>query len=286
MCRSLLILTSAFRVFWRPTFEMSALYVRLNLGFYSNRKTARLRALIGDDAFWIPPRLWAYAAQNQPDGDFSGYSSEELAMLLGCDKHASSIRQALLQAGFLDEEGKIHDWEEHNGYHKAYADRAKKAAEARWEKEKNQKKEKKDKEKTGEDIDKETSIASSMLEAFRVRIGSWFKRRESTAWSEKELKALKKVLELKTPDEDVALLERHYTDPNALFLRQDIVTLLNNWNAEIDRARKPRNGENTQRNLGNGVARHRAELADNTRAAMHADARDLPPGEEQSLATT
>ena len=258
---------------------MSALYVRLNLGFYNHRKTARLRALIGDDAFWIPPRLWAYAAEHQPDGDFSTYGSEELALLLGCSKHAPSIRQALQQAGFLDEQGQIHDWEEHNGYHKAYAERAKKAAEARWKKEKDQKKEgREDIEKKGEDIDKETSIASSMLEAFKVRIGSWFNRRESTAWSEKEVKALKKVLELKTPPEDVALLESYYKDPNALFLRQDIVTLLNNWNGEIDRAKnKPRNGANTQRNLGNGVARHRAELADNTRAALSREESDPLP---------
>jgi len=139
---------------------MSDLYIRVKLGFYSHRKTARLRALIGDDAFWIPPRLWAYAAERQPDGDFSKYESEELAMLLECPKHATSIRQALLKAGFLDEPGVIHGWEEHNGYHQVYSERAKKAAEARWKKEKNQKKESEEK-----DIDRETSIAPSMSQA-------------------------------------------------------------------------------------------------------------------------
>jgi hypothetical protein len=151
---------------------MSRLYIKLFSAFFTHRKTVRLRARIGDDAFWIPPRLWAYAAENQPDGDFSGYTSEELAMLLGCDKHASSIRQALLEVGFLDSNGKIHDWEQHNGYHQAFSERAKAAAAARWgKKEKKQKKET-EKEK---DKDKETSIASSMQQAcFKHESHSWF----------------------------------------------------------------------------------------------------------------
>jgi hypothetical protein len=145
--------------------KVSSLYIKLFSAFFTHRKTLRLRARIGDDAFWIPPRLWAYAAENQPDGDFSGYSSEEIAMLVGCEKHASSIRQALLDVGFLDQDGKIHDWQEHNGYHKAFSDRAKKAADARWgKKEKDQKKEDSDKE-SEKDKDKETSIAPSMPEA-------------------------------------------------------------------------------------------------------------------------
>jgi len=142
---------------------MSSLYIKLFSAFFTHRKTVRLRAKIGDDAFWIPPRLWAYAAENQPDGDFSGYTSDELAMLLGCDKHASSILQALRDVGFLDSDGKIHDWEQHNGYHQAFSERAKAAAAARWsKKEKKQKKEEIDTEK---DKEKETSIASRMLGA-------------------------------------------------------------------------------------------------------------------------
>lgn len=142
-------------------------------GFYSHRKTARLRSALGDDALWLPPRLWAYAAENQPDGDVSGYTSEELAMLLGCSKHALSMLQALKDAGFVDEDGKIHDWDEHNGYHKKFSDRAAKAAAARWEKKTktppappsihgNRKEERGDK----QCLPLETSIACSMLEAF------------------------------------------------------------------------------------------------------------------------
>lgn len=140
---------------------MANLYIKVFTDFYANRKTAQLRAKIGDDAMWIPPRLWAYAAEHQSDGDFSSYSSEELAFLLGCNKHASSILEVLKECGFIDETGIIHDWEEHNGFHSTFSERAKTAAKARWaKKEKKQKKE-----LLNTDTETETSIASSMLQA-------------------------------------------------------------------------------------------------------------------------
>lgn len=126
-----------------------SLYIRLQSSFWHNVKTMRLRARIGDDAFWIPPRLWSYAADNQPDGDFGKYTDAELAMLLGCEKHASSIKLHLTETGFLNADGTIHDWQEWNGYHATFSDRAAKAAAARWgaqKEKKGQRKERKGKE--------------------------------------------------------------------------------------------------------------------------------------------
>lgn len=142
-----------------------SLYVKVNVNFYTHRKTARLKAILGTDAYWLPPRLWAYAADNQPDGNFDGYSAAEIANLIGYTGDASSMLQALLQAGFMDENPlRIHDWHVFNSYHVTFADRAKKAADARWQKEKNQKKDRE--ESTREDrTGQETSIASSMLQA-------------------------------------------------------------------------------------------------------------------------
>lgn len=102
-------------------------------GFWSHRKTAKLRGMIGDDALWLPLRLWSYAAENQPDGCFEQYSACELAMLLGYSKDATSMLEALQQAGFMDAMS-IHGWEDHNDFHKKFSERAKKAAEARWSK--------------------------------------------------------------------------------------------------------------------------------------------------------
>lgn len=147
---------------------MSRLYVRVLTGFYSHRKTAMLRSAIGDDAFWIPPRLWAYAAENQPDGNMDGYSSGEIAFLLGCPKYATSILQALKDCGYIDLDGMIHDWKEHNGYHEKFSVRAKTAAEARWAKEKSPTPPKETKTDSGKGK-VETSIASSMLVASKLK---------------------------------------------------------------------------------------------------------------------
>lgn len=121
-----------------------SLYVRVNCNFYSHRKRAKLGAQIGNEtSLWLPPRLWAYAAENQPDGDFSNYSATEIAHLLGYNGDPDKMLQALLQAGFMDDDPlRIHDWHEFNGYHVVYADRAKKAANARWQKQKESSKEK------------------------------------------------------------------------------------------------------------------------------------------------
>jgi len=147
---------------------MSTLYIRLRTGFYTHRKTARLRALIGDAAYWIPPRLWAYCAENQPDGNISSYTSEEIAMLIGCLEHATSILGALKACGFVDENGVVHGWEEHNGYHEKFAVRAKTAADARWAKKKEAKKKDLD-----TDIGDKHCLehACSIYEAYPKRVG-------------------------------------------------------------------------------------------------------------------
>jgi hypothetical protein len=85
------------------------------------------------------------------------------------------------------------------------------------------------------DSDTDTDPARGIA-ALRARIGSWFKRRPETSWSQKELKALKATFDLNTPESEILLLEIRYKSGNQ-FLRRDILTLLNNWNTEIDRAK-------------------------------------------------
>jgi hypothetical protein len=137
-----------------------SLFVRLNCNFFTHRKTIRLRAALGEDAFWIPPRLWAYAAEHHPDGIFRDYSPGEIATAIGYTGDASRMLRALLQAGFMDHDPlRIHDWLQWNWYHQAFAERAKRAAAARWQKEKGKEKgTETDLEERGE----EPSIASSI----------------------------------------------------------------------------------------------------------------------------
>lgn len=112
---------------------MSNLYVRLHSSFWTHRKTLQLRRKLGDAAFWIPPRLWSFAAENAPNGDLSNYQAEDLAMLVQYSGNASEMLQALHDAGFL-ENGVIKNWEERNAFHVTNHKRAKIAAEARWAK--------------------------------------------------------------------------------------------------------------------------------------------------------
>lgn len=227
---------------------MSRLYIRVLTSFYTHRKTVRLRLKIGDDAYWIVPRLWAYAAENQPDGNFSGYTSEEMAELLGCSKYATSIRQALLDSGWLDGDGAIHDWAQHNGYHEKFSERAKIAANARWasvkEKSPTPPKEKKEDIESGgkHTVSNACSIKNGVKHwkptEEQIRICGLLRRRTTTRWSLKEIVAWKAI----TPvaEEDFLVLEKYYRAKLPLdrdYRRREVLTLLNNWNGEVDKAR-------------------------------------------------
>jgi uncharacterized protein YdaU (DUF1376 family) len=76
------------------------------------------------------------------------------------------------------------------------------------------------------------------LEAFRLRVGALIKRRPMTQWSTKEIKALKEIFDFNTPEEDLVALEARYQSDDK-YLRRELMTLLNNWNGEIDKARSP-----------------------------------------------
>ena len=72
------------------------------------------------------------------------------------------------------------------------------------------------------------------LEAFRLRVGAMLRRRPSTKWSTSEIKKLKEVFDLNTPEEDLVRLEQRYKS-NDPYLRRELETLLNHWNGEIDK---------------------------------------------------
>ena len=268
---------------------MSNLYVRLHSSFWTHRKTLQLRRKLGDAAFWIPPRLWSFAAENAPDGDLSNYQAEDLAMLVQYSGNAQEMLQALNDARFL-ENGIIRNWEERNSFHVTNHDRAKKAAEARWAKRNEKLSEKKER-----DIEKEKEKESKQaltkqcladapsieLESFKDRIGSWFSRRASTIWSDKETKALKAVIALRTLPEDIDALEARYNSGNP-YLRRDIITLLNNWNTEIDRAKQP----NAQPSLTHGqpsdaIARRNSLLGDDV-AEQQAEAARISRAKDEA----
>lgn len=73
---------------------------------------------------------------------------------------------------------------------------------------------------------------------FKIRIGNLFKRRVTTPWSEKELRALAALRGVQ--EDDVVAVEAYYSEripPEKDFRRRDLLTLLNNWPGEVDRAK-------------------------------------------------
>lgn len=86
-----------------------------------------------------------------------------------------------------------------------------------------------------EDTKKEKAL-SPELEAFRLRVGAMIRRRPTTQWSTKEIKALKEIFDFNTPEEDLVALEARYQSDDK-YLRRELMTLLNNWNGEIDKSR-------------------------------------------------
>lgn len=83
---------------------------------------------------------------------------------------------------------------------------------------------------------KTPSVSDPESDSLRSRINKWFSRRDNTEWSDKELKALKSVVKFNTPESDLQLLDARYESKNK-YRRKDILTLLNNWNTEIDRCK-------------------------------------------------
>jgi len=79
---------------------------------------------------------------------------------------------------------------------------------------------------------KEINIGGFKNSVFIPFLNSVFSRKETTRWSEKEIAALKK---LSITDHDLQLIVKLYNS-NYEYKRRDLLTLLNNWQGEIDRA--------------------------------------------------
>lgn len=70
-------------------------------------------------------------------------------------------------------------------------------------------------------------------------VNKWFRRRQTTKWSAKEMKSLKAVADLQPTDEEIAILDKYYSaeiPEKDDYRRRDVLTLLNNWQGEVDRA--------------------------------------------------
>jgi hypothetical protein len=59
--------------------------------------------------------LWLWALDNAPDGDISDFDADEIAEIVSYLGDPEKFVGALKTAGFVDENGCLHDWDDYAG---------------------------------------------------------------------------------------------------------------------------------------------------------------------------
>lgn len=93
---------------------MSALpWIKVFSDLSDHEKSRKLAGLLGDPrAYTHVIDLWFWASQHQPDGDLSSTPDEMIGIGARWYDKPAKFAVALRQAGFLDADGKLHDWNE------------------------------------------------------------------------------------------------------------------------------------------------------------------------------
>lgn len=118
-------------------------YLNIDLDYFEHPKTRRLVAILGRGAELLPVRLWAFCGKfHYEDGALSGYAPAEIEAVAGWWGAEGEMVQAMIKVGFMDIDSessnyRMHNWESHQGHIGSLKQRAKDAAQKRWNKIKN-----------------------------------------------------------------------------------------------------------------------------------------------------
>lgn len=110
--------------------------IRLMCGFHDHPKTIKLVRKVGYEGAFCLTKLWCWAAINKPKGDLSGLDADDIEIAAGWNGEAGKFFDALMGV-WIDEEFKLHDWQDHQSWVCGAPERsaaAKKAADKRWAK--------------------------------------------------------------------------------------------------------------------------------------------------------
>lgn len=114
--------------------------IRLSLDFFDHPKSKKLKKRLGLEGVMALLKLWAWTAGNRPGGMLTGLDAEAVELAADWDGEDGTFVSTLLDLRLLDDADgtfAIHDWEDHQAYASKSEERsskAKKAAEARWSK--------------------------------------------------------------------------------------------------------------------------------------------------------
>lgn len=112
---------------------------RISVSLPNHHKTAKLIRRIGKDGMWSLICLWAYTAQNRPDGTLTDLDADDIAIAAKWDGDPDKFISTLVEVGFLDQTDDgliVHDWTKHNGYASSAnirSEAARAAAQKRWD---------------------------------------------------------------------------------------------------------------------------------------------------------
>ncbi len=97
-------------------------WIQVYSNLATHRKTAQLADALGLTNSHVSPdiiavgilvSLWTWAIQNASDGDLSKCSNRVIAEACRWKKKPEALINALREARWIDEDGKLHDWEEY-----------------------------------------------------------------------------------------------------------------------------------------------------------------------------
>ena len=74
-----------------------------------------------------------------------------------------------------------------------------------------------------------------LVDELKNNINNLYNRKESTKWSDKEIKKLKEISKRQDAMQEFNQIKELY-ESGYRYRRKDIITLLNNWTGELDRA--------------------------------------------------
>lgn len=97
---------------------MSYAWFPVDVNLYQNHKTARLARILEcprAHAVGHMVCLWAWACVHAPDGYLGKLEPEDIATAAEWSGDPELFRPALVKAGLLDEDGTLHEWEDHQG---------------------------------------------------------------------------------------------------------------------------------------------------------------------------
>ncbi len=94
-------------------------WIQIDQSLPTHRKTRTLRRILKADSgahvVGYVVQLWLWAVDNAPDGNLSGIDPLDAAEIAGWKGDPDEFMKALVDAGFVDPDMRLHNWDAHCG---------------------------------------------------------------------------------------------------------------------------------------------------------------------------